>query len=323
MAERVGGRREEGYSDGTVRTVLHISDLHFGALDREVADALKEYLKNIPRDVVVMSGDFTQRARAGQFREAVAYVRDLQTTGGGGGDHGCVWVPGNHDVPLWAVWERLTVPLGRYKKFVNSDVGPVWEDEELLVVGVATARAFVPVRDGFWKDGRIGVGQLGQVIQRAKANPHKAVIVVTHHPFIPAPGHRSGGVVLGGDKVLPLMTESGVDVLLAGHLHASYHGEIRVNLPGGKGERSVLSVQAGTATSHRRRHAPDGREYPNAFNLLKIDKERVEIEVHSYREGKFGIEGAYRYVRNKTRWESVAEMVERGGKASEVKVAGA
>lgn len=293
-----------------MRTLLHLSDLHFGAIDPPVAAALAAYLQTLPRDLLVVSGDFTQRATARQYAESLNYLHHL------GGPQ--LYVPGNHDIPLYAFWERFTRPLGRYKKQVSTDLTPVFEDEELLVMGINTARPFVPVRDGFWKDGQISISQLGHVSQFARTSRPQTRVLVTHHPFIPAPRpadqpHRgNAGVVLGGTKALPMLAEAGIDLLLAGHLHATYHALIPVTGRDGM-RRSILSVQAATATSHRRRHRPDGSEYANAFNLFRLWPGRLELEVHSYRHGAFSRETTHRYVRNEGLWAAASEASEKGG----------
>jgi 3',5'-cyclic AMP phosphodiesterase CpdA len=276
---------------GRVRTIGHISDLHFGALDAEVAEALVPYYRGLAVDLTIVSGDLTQRARPGQFAEAIAYLDRLAPS-----DRRVV-VPGNHDVPLYAAWERFLNPLGRYKRYVHE--ATVYGDEELRVLGVSTPRAFVEVWDGFWKDGRVTVKQLAGLGKWGERKEGELRVVVTHHPFWPAPGTARGGVVLHSQEVLRVLGEAGVDVLLAGHLHASYHAQIAV----GWGEEMMrvghrmLSIQAGTATSSRRRHRPDGSEYPNAFNVLRFSRQAIGgvetdvlvLEVHSF--GGSGVRG--------------------------------
>lgn len=286
-----------------MRTIAHLSDIHFGKIDPPVADALVAYLRAIPHDLLIVSGDFTQRATAGQYRAAMAWLAQFPAPK--------LYVPGNHDVPLWAFWERFFATFRRYKTFVTPDMEPVWEDEELLVMGVATARAFVPIRNGFWKDGRITARQLRHLLQRKADDKFK--VVVTHHPFIPPPGHRPDGVVLGGQQALPLLGDAGVNLLLAGHLHASYHAQLHAPLhashhaaPYAPAGQTIFSVQAGTATSFRRRHHPDGTEYPNAFNLIRCCRERLEIEVHSYTANRWGLATRAVYKREGKAWEPVS-----------------
>lgn len=269
------------YGAPTLRTIAHISDLHFGALDAEVAEALVPYLRGIDPDLLIVSGDLTQRARAEQFDEAIGYIERLR-----GEKTKLLIVPGNHDVPLYAVWERFIRPLGRYARRVRAATEYV--DEGLRVLGVSTPRAFVEVWDGFWKDGRVSAGQLAPLRGWGESAPGELRVLVTHHPFCPAPGTRRGGVILHGRRAGRLIAQAGVDVLLAGHLHAGYHQQLTFNAPDGS-ERRVLSVQAGTATSSRRRHGPDGSEYSNSFNVLKFSRQPLRgaetdvltLEVHS------------------------------------------
>ena len=50
-----------------MRKIAHISDLHFGAIDPLVLAALGKAIRATAPDVVVVSGDLTQRARDSEF----------------------------------------------------------------------------------------------------------------------------------------------------------------------------------------------------------------------------------------------------------------
>src|SRR5689334_8503226 len=110
-----------------MRTIAHLSDLHFGCADRAIADALAEYLQGIQPDLVAISGDLTQRARRWQFREARAYLQRLPRPQ--------IVVPGNHDVPLYNVLARFGDPLGNYRHYITHNLRPVYQDSEVAVVG--------------------------------------------------------------------------------------------------------------------------------------------------------------------------------------------
>jgi len=122
-----------------VRTIVHLSDLHFGRVDRELLEPLRDRVRALEPHVVVVSGDLTQRAKPGQFREAKAFLDSLPQPQ--------VVVPGNHDVPLYNVFQRLFSPLGKYKRIISRDLEPEFIDEEVAVVGVNTARSLV-LKDG-------------------------------------------------------------------------------------------------------------------------------------------------------------------------------
>ena len=62
-------------------------------------------------DLVVISGDFTQRARTEQFQQACQFLERLREAG-----HDVLAVPGNHDVPLYDVLRRFVSPLTRYRR---------------------------------------------------------------------------------------------------------------------------------------------------------------------------------------------------------------
>src|SRR5439155_5226468 len=155
----------------------------FDRIDPPVVEALAGELAGKNPSLVVMSGDFTQRARAGQYAAAARYMGRLPRPQ--------LVVPGNHDIPLYDVITRFFFPLRNYHKYITREVRPVYRDEELLVIGINSARSFTFTLDGFWKDGRISEEQLLDVKLRAcDVPPEVFKVVVTHHPFIPPPGQR-------------------------------------------------------------------------------------------------------------------------------------
>lgn len=261
-------------------TLLHLSDLHFGALDPRPADALPDYAAEVAPGctAILVSGDLTQRARPWQFRQARAWLDRL------GERLGCPWhsVAGNHDVPLHAVWERFACPLRRYR----GEIGPETFQltlPGLRVFGVNTARPFVPVLRGFWKDGRLGPRDLDPLDLRPEVDGDTLRIVVAHHPLAPPPWAADDhGVALGVREALPRLRAAGVHLVLGGHLHVQYAVRL-ADTPDGIG---LWSVQAATATSHRRRHLPPpstgerGSEHPCGFNVLTVSPARELILAH-------------------------------------------
>lgn len=99
--------------------IAHLSDLHFGAHDPNIVAATEAWLCEQQPDLVIISGDFTQRAKDYQFREASAYVKRLRSAG-----LRILAVPGNHDVPLYDVFLRLAAPLRRYRRYIENDLCP-------------------------------------------------------------------------------------------------------------------------------------------------------------------------------------------------------
>jgi len=242
-----------------MRLIAHLSDLHFGRIDAAALPALRTSLAAAAPDLVVVSGDLTQRARSREFIEARDFLATLPTPQ--------LVVPGNHDVPLYDLIDRWLAPLRNYRRYITSDIEPIFADEEILVLGVNTARS------NTLKDGRINRGQLERGIKRLDASgPVATRIVVTHHPFDFPIGNENMSVIGRAAMAMTGFAQSRVDMILSGHLHQSDISDGLARYAG----RSVLLVQAGTATSTRRRGEV------NSFNFIRVDGPRVSIETHAF-----------------------------------------
>lgn len=250
-----------------MRTIAHISDLHFGTVDPVLAAAVTGDLRAAPPSLLVVSGDFTQRARGWQFRAAREFLDTLPAPQ--------IVIPGNHDIPLYDVIRRFGSPLGRYRKYIQQELNPTYTDDELFVAGLDTSRAYN------WKAGGISAAQLAQLGRQLKAAGDRFKVVVTHHPFIPSPLGPNAGIELSGAaEAVTLLENERVDLVLAGHLHHGYAGDTRAHFRSAK--RSIISVQAGTAISRRVRH-----EEPNAYNWITIDGRTISVEVRAWNGVKF------------------------------------
>jgi len=240
-----------------MRVLLHLSDLHFGRVDPATLDPLVAAAETIHPDLVIVSGDLTQRARRSEFRAARDFLARLPKPQ--------IVVPGNHDVPLYNVLFRFVLPLEGYRRYITDDLEPYYQDEEIAVIGINTARSLT------FKGGRINERQVGRVRDRLCSLPDGTVrIIVTHHPFDLPEGRMDAELVGRARMAMETFVECGADVILSGHLHVSHttHTAIRYKLPG----RSALLVQAGTATSTRER----GER--NSFNVLRVERPKISVD---------------------------------------------
>lgn len=239
-----------------MRTLVHLSDLHFGRVDATLLQPLLSLVARLDPDVVVVSGDLTQRARAREFAAARQFLDALPAPR--------IVVPGNHDVPLHNVFHRMLRPLDKYKQFITADLSPRFVDDEIAVLGINTARSMVI------KNGRISPEQIAEVRALFSRLPDAVTkIIVTHHPFDLPASEDDDDLVGRAALAMHTFAECRVDLLLAGHFHESHAGDTseRYRIVG----HSALVVQAGTATSTR------GRGETNSFNVLRIEHPRIEL----------------------------------------------
>jgi len=253
--------------------IAHLSDIHFGAHDPKIVAATEAWLQARQPDLVIVSGDFTQRARLGQFRAASAYINRLRAAG-----HRLLVVPGNHDVPLYDVVRRFAAPLRRYKRFISSDLCPWFENDEIAVLGINTARSLTI------KDGRINHEQIALMKRRfAAVSPTKTRILVTHHPLFAMPIGKGGELseaVGRHEEAVQGACEAGVHLALAGHFHRTYAEAARKMA---EKAGSALIIQAGTATSTRLRNAE-----PQSFNWLQVSRnDRCALQVIAWNGTSF------------------------------------
>ncbi|MFZ0454950.1 MAG: metallophosphoesterase, partial [Ignavibacteriaceae bacterium] len=210
--------------------------------------------------------DLTQRARNREFIHAKKYLDRIS--------YPKLVIPGNHDIPLFDVLNRFLLPLNRYKKYITDNLQPFFEDAEIAVLGINTARSLT------WQNGRISQEQIEAIEMKLCTIPNsKFKIIVTHHPFIPPPGEPGINLVGRSVKALKVIDKCFVDLLLAGHLHHSYNGDIRPYYPSQK--RSVISAQTGTAISRRLRNEP------NNYNIINVTGEDIKIETRVWLKDQF------------------------------------
>ncbi|MEO8657058.1 MAG: metallophosphoesterase [Bryobacteraceae bacterium] len=243
-------------------------------------------VQQVKPDVVVVSGDLTQRAKRHEFERARAFLRSLPTPQ--------IVVPGNHDVPLYNIYARFRGAFDAYKKHVTEELAPFYVDEEIAIAGVNTARRLLI------KGGRINDRQMLEVEgQFCRLPAEVKKILVTHHPFDLPPGHDVELLARRSGEAMARLLRCGLDVMLSGHLHVSSSGPTAVRLE--SGSRSAVFVQAGTACSTR------GRGEANSYNVIRLDGSSMQIQTLSAETMGFTPSSVQRFEQSPTGWVRAGE----------------
>lgn len=244
-----------------MRTIIHLSDLHFGRIDPAILQPILAFIREAKPDLVAISGDLTQRARPAEFQAAREFLDAIPFPQ--------IVVPGNHDVPLHNLFSRFVKKLDCYQHYISDDLAPFYSDDEIAVAGVNTARSFT------WKNGRINREQLAVLREQFSGiGTQRTKIVVTHHPFDLPPGAEGQHVVGRSELAMETLAECGIDMLLAGHFHIAHvgHTAVRYRTHG----LTAIVVASGTSTSTR------GRGQPNSLNVLRIERAKICVEQRNW-----------------------------------------
>ncbi len=246
-----------------MRTIVQLSDLHFGRLDPALLDPLRRAIADAAPDLLAVSGDLTQRARAGEFEQARDFLESLP--------YPRLVVPGNHDVPVQPI-QRLRTPLREYTRYMGDELAPFFADGEMAVLGINTARSVVV------KGGRINLRQIACIEEHFCGSGNLVKVLVTHHPFDLPERYTSADLVGRARAAMSMIARCGIDLLLAGHFHVSHAGHTadRYNIPG----HSAVFVQAGTLSTRRRGE-------PESFNLVMTAADELTVERYSLDGARF------------------------------------
>lgn len=229
------------------RRLLHFSDTHFGTENPEVCRALIGLAHQLSPDVMVWSGDITQRATPEQFRAAVLFARNLPLVP-------LLVIPGNHDLPLYSLVERLLAPYQRYRAAFGHALQPCFDAAGWQLTSADTTRR--------WRQqqGALSLTQIDRVAQRLRrAERDVWRIVVTHHPLVVNRDDDLADRPWRHRRALRTWAAAGMQVLLGGHTHVPFIAR-GGNVADGA---APWLIQSGTAVSRRTRHG-----LPNSVTLL-------------------------------------------------------
>jgi 3',5'-cyclic AMP phosphodiesterase CpdA len=272
-------------------SLLHISDLHFGPHNLpHVGEALLRAADVIGPDVIIASGDFTQRAKAAEFAAAREFLDRLP-------EAPRVVCPGNHDVPLYRVWERMTRPHELYQQHIATELNSVLRVDGAVIVSLDSTAPHTAIANG-----RIRQRQLDFAAEAFRDAPQSDLrVVVAHHHFAPAPDYEGGSAMPRARRAIDFFEGLKVEMILGGHLHRAYIGNSLDVYPGKNREHGIVIVQSGTSTSRRGR-AREAEK--NSFNLIGVTDHEIRIThyMHFHEAGGFAPISRHVFPRGKKRY---------------------
>ncbi|MBA4142940.1 MAG: metallophosphoesterase [Nitrosospira sp.] len=235
-----------------MKPLIHISDPHFGTEQPPVVEALVHLVQDEAPELVVLSGDITQRARRSQFRSAKTFTDRL-------GVSAVLVIPGNHDIPLFNFLARFFDPYGNYRREFGNDLEPIFESARLLAIALNTTRRYRHT------DGEVSKAQIERVASRLEmASANQLRIVITHQPVCVIQVKDETNLLHGYEAAVHRWAAAGADLILGGHIHLPYVCPLHERYVGLR--RRVWAVQAGTAVSRRVRHGGS-----NSINMIRYE----------------------------------------------------
>jgi len=251
-------------------TVLHASDFQCGRPFRPgAADALVALAREISPDVVVAAGDLTQRAKDREYLMASGLLARLP-------DVPCIVTPGNHDVPLYRVWERAFAPYRNWRRRISRALDTVTSVGGATFVALnssAPRRAIV--------NGRIDDDQMDFARRAFRAAPADDIrVLVIHHHFVPVPDGKGGKPLPRAKKLVAEFEAMGADVVLGGHVHQTHLSTSKALL--GSTGRGLPLLACGTTTSWRGRGPEAGL---NSLNVVRIGAKEIAVVPYLMAEG--------------------------------------
>lgn len=259
-------------------TLAHISDLHFGREHPRVIEGVLDRLASTQPEIVIISGDITQRARTREFESAQVFLARLEWP--------YLIIPGNHDISVYNLVERFGYPWRKWHRYIGDELEPVVKDDSYVAIGVNTTRRLGSLFN--WSRGRISEMQIKNITRYLAGDQSERLrVIAVHHPFW-LPGRYQHYHIIGGrDLAIREFKKSGVDIILSGHVHYTY-----THLLNG-----IVISHAGTAVSTRL--LPDS---PNSFKIVRGNCRQLSIETLVWNGTDFSISTNQLFKRTESGW---------------------
>ena len=244
-----------------VRRIAHISDLHFGTIvDENIDEALRDSIRSNGADMIILSGDLTQRARKEEFKKAKDFCRSFSIP---------IFVtPGNHDIePWWFPFRRLLDPYKTYGLHFGRPAQDIIKIGNCVLVFILTSRPLSIQKGVLFET------QADAIIERLNDLDYSQLFIVTHHPLtFEDTGNRKFCTI--PYRLIDWLSKQPSVVLFSGHTHIQQTDILRHC-----GRNVCLRSIAGTALSRRWR---GGLESTNQYTFVESLPHGFAVESYSY-----------------------------------------
>ncbi|WP_051298388.1 metallophosphoesterase family protein [Marinobacterium litorale] len=236
--------------------IVQLSDPHFGTERADVLELLLVSVETLAPELIVLSGDVTQRATEEQFWRAAHFMARLPKVPK-------LVVPGNHDIPLFNLWRRLVRPYERFERMLGCGLEPTITLGSVQLVGFNSAPR--------WRHrhGQLSRSRLTERLAVLPPSPGLRVAVF-HHPLDCRRHQDRENVLKGAQQILPVLADKQVDLVLSGHIHDPMTRTSEHLYPA-LSPRVIIGL-AGTCVSERTRLGA-----PNSFQYLELDADQQTI----------------------------------------------
>lgn len=240
--------------------IFHLSDL---MIDNHVTETLHVLLGEISDqkpDLVIISGDITRKGRTKNFEIAQGLIQSLNVP--------VFAVSGDKDIQAFSLMD----PFKNFRAFISPIQDCVYEDNQVYVVGINTARPLIP--HWKWSNGMVSQDQIQFVHnQFRQAENEKVRIFVCHHPLVRAGKGGGDSLVWGSTDILNALQDQQVDLVLT-----SYAKDIMF-LPDVDAPSGPVMIGCSTGCVNAKKQSRAG------YNIIHINPDTIKIDTMQF-DGK-------------------------------------
>jgi len=246
-------------------SIIQFSDIHFGVEDRDAMAAVKAFADTLKPDCILICGDITQDGKTSEFKAAQTWINSFNVPR--------LITPGNHDTPVYGIFQRLFQPWGRYDRYIAPLSEPFYADKNVMIVTMNTARGIQPKLD--WSLGVVDMDVLDEKIKTLhSAEAGSLKMIAVHHPLIYPEISPLDKETKNGPEAIERLSNANIDAVLSGHIHTPFFVDRE------PGKTGIVSIGSGTLSTRR-------RGVPPSFNHIQIDEATLTVTAIDWIDGTF------------------------------------